>query len=56
MEIPQIAQAAVSTCEDRSGFVEIVAYYSSLRLRLAAQRDRAGAWSRRLPPYMVPPS
>jgi acyl-coenzyme A synthetase/AMP-(fatty) acid ligase len=55
MEIPQIAQAAVSTCETDPGLVEIVAYYSLKQGTSDLPRSEiAQALSRRLPPYMVP--
>ncbi|CAL8971220.1 Linear gramicidin synthase subunit D [Rhodoplanes serenus] len=55
MELPQIAQAAVSTYEPEPGLVELVGYYT---LKPGAgelpRRDIVQALRRRLPAYMVP--
>jgi non-ribosomal peptide synthetase-like protein len=54
LEIPQIAQAAVSTCETDPGFVEIVAYYSFKQGAELSRGEIAQALRSRLPAYMVP--
>jgi non-ribosomal peptide synthetase-like protein len=55
MELPQIAQAAVTTFEPAPGMVELVAYYA---LKKGAselpRRDIVQRLKRRLPAYMVP--
>ena len=55
LELPQIAQAAVTTYEPEPGLVELVAYYS---LKQGAgelsRRAITDALRSRLPPYMVP--
>lgn len=55
MELPQVAQAAVSTFEPAPGMVELVGYYA---LKQGAgelpRREIVQALKRRLPAYMVP--
>jgi non-ribosomal peptide synthetase-like protein len=55
MQLPQIAQAVVNTCEIEPGAVELVAYYS---LKQGASdlphSDIATMLRKHLPPYMVP--
>jgi len=54
LDLPQIAQAAVTTFEDEPGAVELVAYYA-LKQGADLPRDEISQALRgKLPPYMVP--
>ncbi len=54
LELPQIAQAAVSTYEPEPGMPELVAYYSFKQGEKLSRGDIAAALRSRLPAYMVP--
>jgi non-ribosomal peptide synthetase-like protein len=55
MELPQIAQAAVSTFEPEPGQTELVGYYALKQgVSELPRRDIIQALKRRLPAYMVP--
>ncbi len=54
LELPEIAQAAVSTYEPEPGMPELVAYYSFKQGVHLARADIAQALRSRLPAYMVP--
>lgn len=54
LDIPEIAQAAVTTFEPEEGLVEIVAYYA-FKHGMEAPREQISQHLRsKLPPYMVP--
>lgn len=55
LDMPQIAQAAVTTWQPEEGTVELVAYYALKQDAALARRDIAQTLRRRLPAYMVPP-
>lgn len=55
MELPQIAQAAVSTFEPEPGQTELVGYYALKQgVSELPRRDIVQALKRRLPAYMIP--
>ena len=55
MQLPQIAQAVVNTCEVEPGAVELVAYYSLKQGASGVPHgDIAAMLRKHLPPYMVP--
>jgi non-ribosomal peptide synthetase-like protein len=54
LELPEIAQAAVSTYEPEPGMPELVAYYSFKQGTHLSRADIAQALRGRLPAYMVP--
>ena len=54
LELPEIAQAAVTTFEPEPGQPELVAYYALKQDATLARGDIAPALRRRLPAYMVP--
>ncbi|BAT59331.1 linear gramicidin synthase subunit D [Variibacter gotjawalensis] len=54
LDLPEVAQAAVTTFEPEEGLVEIVAYYA-FKHGLSVERDAISQHLRsKLPPYMVP--
>src|SRR4051794_10194172 len=54
LDIPQIAQAAVTTFEPEDGVVEIVAYYAFKQGADLPRNEISAALRGRLPAYMVP--
>jgi non-ribosomal peptide synthetase-like protein len=55
MQLPQIAQAVVNTCEVEPGAVELVAYYSLKQGAADLSHGEIAVMLRKhLPPYMVP--
>ena len=54
LELPQIAQAAVTTFEPEPGLVEIVAYYAFKQGAELPRDEIAQALRSKLPAYMVP--
>ncbi|MCZ7657756.1 MAG: amino acid adenylation domain-containing protein [Xanthobacteraceae bacterium] len=54
LELPQIAQAAVTIFEPEPGLPELVAYYALKQGAALARNEIAQALRRRLPAYMVP--
>src|SRR5262249_39445273 len=54
LDLPQIAQAAVTTFEPEPGVVELVAYYSFKQGAELPRDQISQALRSKLPPYMVP--
>lgn len=55
LDLPQVAQAAVTTWQPEEGTVELVAYFALKQDAALTRRDIAQTLRRRLPAYMVPP-